>query len=105
MTRRAFLPSAASRVAAGNPAAADAAKNAIFELRCYQLRNSLDNQRQRTTDFLKEQVAAYQRAGLGPLGAFSSTIAPDTPFLLLLLSYPNLAAMDQVHAKLAADAE
>jgi len=66
MTRRAFLPAAASAVAAGNAAAADAAKNVILELRRIQLRNGADNQRQRNNDYLKLQVAALGRAGAGP---------------------------------------
>jgi len=105
MTRRAFLPTAASTLAAGNAAAADAAKSAILELRRIQLRNSPDNQRQRTSDFLKQQVAALQRAGAGPTGVFSNTIAPDGPFLLVLSSYAGLSGMEQVQAKLAGDAE
>ncbi len=105
MTRRVFLPSAALAVAAGNAVAADAAKNAILELRRIQLRNGPDNQRQRNNDFLKQQVAALQRAGAGPTGVFSSNIAPDGPFLLMLASYASLSAMEQVTAKLAADSE
>jgi hypothetical protein len=105
MTRRAFLPAAASAVAAGNAAAADGAKNVILELRRIQLRNSADNQRQRNNDFLKQQVTALQRAGAGPTGVFSNTIASDGPFLLVLASYAGLATMEQVQARLAADAE
>ena len=105
MTRRAFLPAAASAVAAGSAVAADAAKNVILELRRIQLRNSNDNQRQRTNDFLKVQVAALTRAGAGPTGVFSSNIAPDGPFFLVLVNYSNLAAMEQVQAKLAGDGE
>src|SRR5450759_1795303 len=105
MTRRAFLPAAASTLAAGNAVAADAAKNVILELRRIQLRNSPENQRQRNNDFLKRQVAAFERAGAGPTGVFSSTIAPDGPFLLVLASYASLSAMEQVQAKLAADTE
>src|SRR4051794_25894777 len=105
MTRRAFLPATAGSIAAGNAAAADPAKSAILELRRIQLRNSGDNQRLRNTDFLKLQAAAYQRAGVGPVGVFSSNIAPDGPFLLVLLSYPSLSAMAQVQDKLAADRE
>jgi hypothetical protein len=106
MTRRAFLPAAAaSTLAAGNAAAADAAKNVILELRRIQLRNSADNQRQRNNDFLKQQVTALQRAGAGPTGVFSSNIASDGPFLLVLASYPGFSAMEQVQAKLAADSE
>src|SRR3954452_10559257 len=103
MTRRAFIPAAA--LAAGPMGAADAAKPAILELRRYQLRNSADNQRQRTSDFLKQQVSAYQRAGVGPVGAFGSTIAPDTPFLLLLVSHASLGAMEEAQARLSADGE
>jgi len=105
MTRRAFLPAAASAVAAGSAAAADPAKNVILELRRIQLRNSSDNQRQRNNDFLKAQVAALSRAGAGPTGVFSSNIAPDSPFLLVLANYPSLAAMEQIQAKVAADGE
>jgi hypothetical protein len=106
MTRRAFLPAAAaSTLAAGNAAAADTAKNAILELRRIQLRNNADNQRRRNDDFLKQQVAALQRAGAGPTGVFASNIAPDGPFLLVLANYASLSAMEQIHAKLATDAE
>src|ERR1019366_4948777 len=105
MTRRAFLPAAASAVAAGNAAAAHGAQNVILELRRIQLRNGPDNQRQRNNDFLKQQVAALGRAGAGPTAVFSSTIASDGPFLLVLASYPGLSAMEQVQAKLASDAE
>jgi NIPSNAP protein len=105
MTRRAFLPAAASAVAAGNAAAADVAKNVILELRRIQLRNSADNQRQRNDNFLKQQLAALQRAGAGITGVFANTIASEGPFLLVLASYAGLSAMEQVQAKLAADAE
>ena len=104
MTRRAFLPAAAAGWAAGSAAAADAAKNSILELRRIQLRNSPDNQRQRNHDFLRQQAAAFERAGAAPTGAFSSTIASDGPFLLVLSSYPSLAALEQVQTTLAADA-
>jgi hypothetical protein len=105
MTRRTFLPAAASALAAGNAAAADAAKSVILDLRRIQLRNGPDNQRQRNNEFLKQQVAAFERAGAGPTGVFSSNIASDGPFLLVLCSYPSLAGMEQVHAKLASDVE
>jgi NIPSNAP len=105
MIRQVLLAVWAAGVVAGMAAAADAPKNAILEWRRYQLRNSAENQRQRTSDFLKAQVAAYQRAEVGPVGVFSSTIAPDGPFLLVLVSYPSLAGMEQAQTKLAADAE
>jgi NIPSNAP len=75
----------------------------LIELRRYQLRNNGDNQRQRTTDFLRDQAAALQRAGAGPIGAFVSSIGPNTPFVLTAAPYASLAAMEQVQDKLAAD--
>ena len=104
MTRRAFVP-ATFAAAATTASAADAAKPAYLELRRYQLRNSADNQRQRTTEFLRLQTAALVRAGAGPIGAFSSSIAPNTPFLLTLVSYPTAASIEEVATKLGADAE
>jgi hypothetical protein len=111
MTRRRFIPSAATaalgagEIAAGEIAAAEPGKNAIIELRRYQLRNSADNQRTRTSDFLKAYSAALQRAGTGPVGAFANTIAPDGPFLMLLVSYASFGAIEQTATKLAGDAE
>jgi hypothetical protein len=98
-----FLSSAGAAGLALGARGADAPKNAILEFRRIQLRNSADNQRQRNTDFLREQLAAYQRAGTGPTGAWASSIAPNGPFLLTLVSYPSLGAIEQVHAKMAAD--
>jgi hypothetical protein len=104
MTRRAFVP-ATFAAAATTASAADAPKPAYLELRRYQLRNSADNQRQRTTEFLRQQTAALVRAGAGPIGAFGSSIGPNTPFLLTLVSYPTTAAIEEVATKLAADGE
>jgi len=102
MTRRTFVP-AALATAATTASAADSPKPVFLELRRYQLRNSADNQRQRTTEFLRQQSAALLRAGAGPIGAFGSSIGPDTPFLLSLISYPTAAAIEDVAEKLARD--
>jgi hypothetical protein len=104
MKRRDFVSAAAMTVFAGVAHSDENTKGAILELRRIQLRNSPDNQRQRHNDFLREQVAALGRAGAGPVGVFSSTIAPNGPFLLTLVSYPTMAAIEQTQAKLAADA-
>ena len=105
MTRRSFIPSAASAATAGL-GAADAPKNSILELRYVRLRNSAENQRQRTSDFLEHAaLPALQRAGAGPIGMFSSSIGPDTPFLMTLVSFPSLTAMEQIRDKVAADAQ
>jgi hypothetical protein len=102
MTRRAFVP-ASLAVAATTASAADTPKPGYIELRHYQLRNSADNQRQRTTDFLRQQAAAFERAGAGPVGAFASSVGPNTPFLLTVVAYPNASAIEEVAGKLASD--
>ncbi len=103
MTRRAFIPSAAA-AAAARLGAAGAPKNAIIELRYIRLRNSTENQRQRTADFLERSaLPALERAGAGPVGIFASSVAPETPFLMTLVSFPSLAAMEQIRDKMAAD--
>src|SRR5438094_7690987 len=104
MNRRNFFLTSAAATIARSARAADPAGTAIIELRRIQLRNSPDNQRQRNNEFLREQAAALARAGAGPIGIFSSSIAPNTPFLLMLTAYPSFAAIEQVQAKLAADA-
>ncbi len=78
----------------------------ILQLTKLRLRNSADNQRARCTDFLGNKVMpAAQRAGAGAMGFFASSIAPDTPYLLALISYPSLAAMEEISAKMSADGE
>ena len=105
MTRRSFVPAALATAATTTASAADATPPVFIELRRIQLRNGPDNQRQRTTDFLRQQTAAYGRAGAGPVGAFASSIAPNTPFLLTLVTYPTAAAIEEVASKLANDQE
>jgi hypothetical protein len=99
------MPAAATGAALGANAA-NPAPRAILDLRYFYLRNNADNQRQRLSEFLQKSVMpAMKRAGAGPFGAFSSNIAPDGPFILLLTSYPSLAAMEEITNKLNADEE
>ena len=98
-----------STVAAGAAALAsaqEAPKQAFFELRYYRMRNAKTSPSRRTGDFLsKGYVPAAKRAGIGPIGIFNATIAPEQPFLLVLSGYPSLGAMQTSLEKLAADAE
>lgn len=106
MTRRSFLPAAVSGAVGAANAATTPAQRAILDLRYFYLRNSADNQRRRVTQFLESGVLpAMKRAGAGPVGVFSSNIAPDGPFLLLLHSHASFAAMEQTSDKVAADAD
>lgn len=87
------------------PSASTAAPS-ILELRYYRLRNTLDNQRGRLSEYLgKSLVPALQKAGAGPVGLFSSSIAPDSPFLLLVAQHASLSAFEQCWQRAAADAE
>lgn len=86
--------------------AAAAQKNQVLELRYYYLRNSHDNQVQRTSDFLgKAHLPALQRAGAIAAGCFASVIAEQSPFLVTVASYASLAAMEAAMEKLSADGE
>ena len=81
-------------------------KNKIIELRLIKMRNTTDNMPQRTGDYLsKAYVPALQRASGGPVGAFGSVIAADSPFVLLVSQYANLAAYEESDRKLRADAD
>jgi hypothetical protein len=101
--RRTFLslPLGAALLDAQTPAAA---QRAILELRYFHLRSG--KQVEKTTAYLQHgMVPAAERAGIKPFGCFSAVIAPDTPFLLTVASYPNMAAFDAAREKLAADKE
>ena len=81
-----------------------ATSRAILELRYYHLRSG--RQVEKTTNYLQHGlVPAAERAGIRPFGCFNALIAPDTPFMLTLASYPSMAAFDAGREKLAADKE
>jgi hypothetical protein len=81
-----------------------ATQRSVIELRYFRLRNG--RQVQRTTGYLQHGlVPACERAGIRPAGCFNAVIAPDSPFILTLASYPSLAAFDTAREKLAADKE
>jgi len=85
------------------PAAA-APANAFFELRYYYMRNG--NQTRRTEEFLhKCYLPVAQRLGIGPLGFFGAVIAPESPFVLALTSYPSPGAFVESLARMAEDKE
>jgi hypothetical protein len=102
MTRRAAVK--ASAVAAASTLQAAGSEPSIFELRYFQMRNSQDGQMARTSDFVRNvHMPAVGRAGGKVEGAFSNFIAPNGPFLLLLSSFPSMAAYDGSLKKLSSD--
>ena len=48
-------------------------------------------------------LPTLQRHGASPAGFFASSIAPNGPFTIALVSYPSLAAMEDIRAKVNAD--
>jgi hypothetical protein len=104
MTRRRFLPAAASASLAASAAPADT-NPAILELRTVYLRNGADNQRQRMADFVQNStMPMLQKYGAGPVAAFGNLIAPDGPYIFIAVQYPSLAAMEETRDKMNADA-
>src|SRR5438270_9386030 len=81
-----------------------APSRAFIELRYFRMRSG--KQTERTTDYLRRGwLPAAQRAGVGPLGFFNSLVAPESPFILTLTSFPSIAAISDLARKLAADKE
>jgi hypothetical protein len=104
MTRRKVISTAAAGVAAQSAAQTAPARHYIVMRKLY-LRNSSDNQVAKLTEFLeKAALPAVQRAGAAAVGFFASQLAPDSPFFLVLTSFPTLAAYEAAQAKMAADA-
>lgn len=101
MTRRTML--AASAAIAGGASAAEPARKSLYEMRTFRLRNGPENQRQKTTAYLRSYVTLAKQAGAGPIGVFSSSIGEDTPYLLAITSFPGYAGMDACLAKLRAN--
>jgi hypothetical protein len=81
-----------------------AAQRAFIEVRYIRMRSG--TQVTRTTDYLRRGwLPAAQRAGIGPMGFFQSLVAPESPFVLCLTTYPSLGAIETAQAKFAADRE
>ncbi|MBZ5611071.1 MAG: hypothetical protein LAP38_22645, partial [Acidobacteriia bacterium] len=91
MNRRSFLAAASGALAA--PLSAAPAARAIIELRYMRMRNTAENQVQRTTDFLRSAVPALKRSGIGPLGFFASVIGEESPFILAMATFPSLSGL------------
>lgn len=105
MDRRNFLMTSAGAALAA-PSLMALGNNAILEMRYVRMRNSADNQVQRNTEFTgKYLLPALERAGIGPVGFFSSFIGAGGPFMLAVFSHASLSAMDVAYKKLRADRE
>lgn len=78
----------------------------ILELRTYKMRNTLDQMPRRTTSYFEKSfVPMVKREGATAVGVFASMVAPDSPFLMTLTSWPSMAAWDESFAKASQDQE
>jgi hypothetical protein len=108
MHRRDFLAASALAGVAPHRAALEALGQApprqYFELRRYHL---LPGARQRAFGAFVGDVAipAMNRAGVGPVGAFTVTYGENAPSLLLLLTHRALDTVVTLRERLAGDAE
>lgn len=109
MNRRDFL--AASAVAGVAPltqldalAQGQSRARQYFELRRYHL---LSGAKQRAfTSFIGDvAIPAMNRAGVGPVGAFTVTYGENSPSLILLLAHNSMESVVGLRERLAADAE
>src|SRR5690348_13610485 len=103
MTRREWI--AASAAVAVGASAAEAPRKSLFEMRTFRLRNGSENQRQRTTAYLKNYVSMAKAAGAGPIGVFSASIGEDTPYLLAITTFKGYTDMETCQAKLRGNPE
>jgi hypothetical protein len=105
MQRRTILASAATAPLISSAAAQSGAPAPKYlELSWIKMRNTPDNQRRRLGELLEKHLApALKRMNAQPWGFFSSTIAPDAPFALLVFQYDSLNGMLEFEKQIRAD--
>ncbi len=104
MTRRTFVATSAAASLFAPSAAGAASNNMYIELQYVMLRNGSQPERANTF-FPKHFAAAAQRSGASVVGMFNAVIAPQSPFFLILQSFPSFEAIEAARIKLVADPE
>jgi len=109
MNRRDFLVTGLAGVTsaqalASSANAATASPRQFFELRQYHLRTG--SSKGRVGNFLREVgIAAMNRIGIKPVGAFETMYGPNQPTLYVLLVHPSLDSVLNASARLMEDDE
>ncbi len=104
MKRRTLIASAAAAPLASAALQPAAQKVKYLELSWLRLRNTPDNQRRRLAEFLEQHLApALKRINAQPWGFFMSSIAPESPFALMLFQFDSLNGMLELQQQLLAD--
>jgi hypothetical protein len=102
MNRRVFLSASAG---AGLLAAAELPKmSQYYEIQHFQMKNG--PQSQRTNDFFANYyVPAISKLGMPPVGFFNPVIGEQSPYLMMLISHPDLASVETLSERMNANAE
>jgi NIPSNAP len=107
MNRRDFLASSIAAAGVGALASDSTAQPSskampqYCELRQYRLRTTM---RQEFGDYLRDvSVPALNRAGIEPVGVFTTMFGPESPTFWLLLAHNDIESFATLGAKLAAD--
>jgi hypothetical protein len=96
--------SASAGVGAGLLAADQPNRPQYYELQHFQMKNG--PQAQRTNDFFeKYYVPAIKKLGMPPVGFFNPVIGEQSPYLMMLVSHPDLASVESLNERLSADAD
>ena len=95
INRRDFaLAASAFALGGGGAGAQDKPSSQYIELRWYMLRNGHADQFQRTSDYVQAIEPILRDAGAKATGAFASVIGPETPFLITLTAWADIAALE-----------
>lgn len=107
MDRRQMITGAAAMSAlltSQSRAAEPESARSFLELKTWRLHNSDENQAKRMSEYLEAGLfPALTRAGAKPVAAFANLIGADGPYLVTIVQYASLAAMQSALDKLGAD--
>jgi hypothetical protein len=111
MKRRVFLrmsslagAAAAAGWTGGGGTVSAQGRREFYELRVYEMPTG--NRKALLNDYLSgAAIPAWNRLGIGPVGAFTVVSGANALMLYVLIPYPDLQAFEAAPAKLAADAE
>jgi hypothetical protein len=102
MDRRKFISVSAAAGLTTAAAAENSAKNSIYSLSYYFMKNG--TQVERTTGYLRDTFApAAKRAGIPTVGFFSPVVGERSPYIMALAVYPSFGAIEGIQQKLADD--
>jgi hypothetical protein len=96
--------SASAGAGAGLLSAAPSQRPQYYEVQRFQMKNG--PQGQRTNDFFQHvYVPTVTKLGAGPVAFFNPVIGEQAPFLLMLVTHPDMASVETLNDKMDADAD